>query len=197
MSAYIDDELSARMRARIENHLAGCRECRQHSEDLSRLIQSVRSVATVEPSDEFLSATMRRLRADVKVPRAAVPLRRKWATAVAACCVVVLGVAVWVVVSANRPKPDAIDKSMLVQVAFLDTLLSAETADAHSVEALSIFDGAVLWPVLEDIQYRTSSVAMTSPFVGGPESIEGIVETLSSVERTEFRTVLLDMAKEG
>jgi len=192
LSAYIDDELASRMRARIENHLAGCPECRRHMHDLSRLIQSVRSVATVEPSDEFRSATMRRIRAGVKVPRTVVPLRRRWVTALAACCAVVLGVAGWTVFSANRSEPDAIDRSMLVEVAFLDTLLSDE-----STETLSVFDETVLLPALEDIQYQTSSGAVTAPLVGQSNGIEEMVETLSNAERTEFRTVLLDMAKEG
>jgi hypothetical protein len=81
---------------------------------------------------------------------------------------------------------------MLVQVAFLDTLLSDESA-----EPLSMFDETVLLPALEDIQYEASPGAMTSPFGGQSNGIEEIVATLSSAERTEFRTVLLDMAKEG
>jgi len=192
LSAYIDDELAPRVRARIDKHLAGCPECRQRARDLSCLIQSVRSVATVEPSDEFRSATMRRIRAGVKVPRAAVPLRRRWAMAFAACSAVVLGVAGWVVLSTNRPQPDAIDRSLLVQVAFLDTILSDESA-----EALSAFDETVLLSALEDIQYEALPGAITAPLVGQPNGIEEMVETLSSAERTEFRTVLLDMTKEG
>jgi predicted anti-sigma-YlaC factor YlaD len=192
LSAYIDDELAARMRARVERHLAGCPECRRRTHDLSRLVQSVRTVATVEPSDEFRSATLRRIRAGVKVPRAAVPIRRRWMTALAACGAVVLAVAGWIVFSANRPEPDAIDRSMLVQVAFLDTLLSDESA-----EALSVFDETVLLPALENIRYEASPGAVTTPLVGESNGIEEMVETLSTAERAEFRTVLLDMAKEG
>jgi hypothetical protein len=85
---------------------------------------------------------------------------------------------------------------MLVQVAFLDGMLSDGASSGLTGEALSMYDETVLLPALEDIQYEASSGAMTAALVGQAAGIEEIVETLSNGERTEFRTVLLDMVKE-
>ena len=197
LSAYIDGEVSSRARTRLERHLAGCAACQQYKDSLSRLVESMRRVGEVEPSAEFWSTTMRGIRTAMKVPGATAPVVPRWATALVVCLAVVLGVVGWVVFSANRAEPEAIDRSLLKQVAFLDTVLSDETPNGQSAEALSSLEETGLWTDLQGIGYEESSLTSAISYSGEPDAVEEIVETLSSAERTEFRTVLLEMVKEG
>jgi anti-sigma factor RsiW len=48
MSAYLDDELAADDRARLESHLAGCPHC---SEYLAQLRVTIDALGEVEPDD--------------------------------------------------------------------------------------------------------------------------------------------------
>jgi hypothetical protein len=54
LSAYIDEQLEADERARVERHLASCAECRAELESLRRTVQLLRSVPPVAPPRSFL-----------------------------------------------------------------------------------------------------------------------------------------------
>jgi hypothetical protein len=53
LSAYIDGELDAGERARLERHLAGCTACRGELEELRRTVQLLRMVPAVAPPRSF------------------------------------------------------------------------------------------------------------------------------------------------
>jgi anti-sigma factor RsiW len=67
MTAYLDDALTNRDRARLEQHLAGCPHC---SEYLAQLRVTIRVLGRVEPDDlpgpalDELVAVYRRWRAE-------------------------------------------------------------------------------------------------------------------------------------
>jgi anti-sigma factor RsiW len=180
LSAYIDGEVSSRRRTAIENHLAVCPDCRQYKESLSRVAESVREVDRIEPSAEFWSATMRRIRTLVKVPGSLPAVTPKWAPALVASLVVAICVAGWLAWSANRAARGPTDEEMFTRVAIvaeLAELMKAETIEEGSAE---------IWSIL----YRTEAD-------NGGMAVEDVVTTLSSSEQNELRTVLLEMVKEG
>jgi anti-sigma factor RsiW len=62
MSAYLDSDLRAGARGRLERHTAQCRECRSVLEDLARMLELLRRAP--EPAagvPEVAGAVMRRL----------------------------------------------------------------------------------------------------------------------------------------
>jgi hypothetical protein len=52
ISRRIDGELSAKERARLEEHLAGCDDCRTLSRDLERIVDGASRLETPEPSEK-------------------------------------------------------------------------------------------------------------------------------------------------
>ena len=54
LTGYVDGELSAEQRARVEEHLAGCAGCRREAEQLRRLGEELSHMEFAEPSDEEL-----------------------------------------------------------------------------------------------------------------------------------------------
>ena len=180
LSAYIDGEVSSRRRAAIERHLAECSDCELYMERLSRVVKSVREVDRIEPSAEFWSATMRRIRTLVKVPGSLPVVAPKWAPALVASVAVAICVAGWIVLSAIRAARGPTDEEMFTRVAIvaeLAELMKAETLEEGSAE---------IWSIL----YRTEAD-------NGGMAVEDVVTTLSSSEQDELRTVLLEMVKEG
>ncbi len=64
MSAYLDSELPAWARARLERHTAECVECRSILEDLRHMLALLQSAPAVVPVAEvpaIASAVLRRL----------------------------------------------------------------------------------------------------------------------------------------
>jgi anti-sigma factor RsiW len=64
MSAYLDADLSAWARARLEHHTAECPECRSVLEDLRRMLALLQLVPPAEPVADvpaIASAVLRRL----------------------------------------------------------------------------------------------------------------------------------------
>jgi len=64
MSAYLDSELPAAARARLERHTAQCPECRGVLQDLGRMLELLRSSVGPEPAaglPAITGAVMQRL----------------------------------------------------------------------------------------------------------------------------------------
>ncbi len=64
MSAYLDSDLAARARARLERHTAECPECRGVLEDLRRMLGLLHSAPAPEPIADvpaIAGAVLRRL----------------------------------------------------------------------------------------------------------------------------------------
>ena len=199
LSAYIDGEVSSQRRAAIENHLAGCSDCEQYREHLSRIAQSVRKADQIEPSPEFWSDTMRRIRTLVKLPAPAPAVTPRWALALAACLAAALFVAGWIVVSTQGPT----DEEMFTRVAIvaaLDELLNAETLDQGSEEILLKLDEKGLATLIDQSVYEELPVTVALSYSGEADTgiaVEEMVEALSSSEREQLRSALLEMVKEG
>jgi len=195
LSAYVDGEVSSQRRTTIENHLAGCSDCEQYREHLSRLVESVREADRIEPSPEFWAATMRRIRALAKLPAPA----RKLSPALAVCLAAALFVAGWIVVSTQGPT----DEEMFTRVAIvaaLDELLNAETLDQGSEEILSNLDETGLATLIDQAVSEELPVTLALSYSGEASTgiaVEEMVEALSSSEREELRSALLEMVKEG
>ena len=198
LSAYIDGELPHRTRVRLERHLAGCPGCEQYRKSLCRLVETVREAGPIEPSAEFRSSTMRRIRGAVKVPRATMPVAPRWAAAlVTAVVVCIVG---WAVVVANRPAPpDVTDRVLLSQVELARLLDEAVLEDQP--EAASSLTETGLWTVFgaapSDEMPLTLATSYADSVGARSVAIEQMVESLSTAERTELRAALLEMAKEG
>lgn len=203
LSAYIDGEVSSRTRTRIENHLAQCSGCQQYKEHLSRLVESVRQVDRVEPSAEFWSATMRRIRTLVKLPAPAPAVAPRLAPALVACLVVAVFVAGWIVLSAGRVAPGPTDEEVFTRVALvaeLAELLNTETLEEGSAEIWSELDETGLKSLVDRTMSEELPVTLALSYSGEADTgiaLEEIVEALSSSEQKELRSVLLEMVKEG
>jgi anti-sigma factor RsiW len=66
MSAYLDSDLSAPARARLQRHAAECPECRSVLEDLRQLLALLQSAQAPEPvadGSAIARAVVRRLHA--------------------------------------------------------------------------------------------------------------------------------------
>jgi hypothetical protein len=199
LSAYIDGEVSSQRRTAIENHLAGCSDCEQYREHLSRLVESVREADRIEPSPEFRPATMRRIRALAKLPASAPAVATRLTPALAACVVVAIGVVAWIVVSTQGPTDEEMFTRFAI-VAALDELLNAETLDQGSEEILSKLDETGLATLIDQTVSEELPVTLALSYSGETGTgiaAEEIVEALSSSEREELRSALLEMVKEG
>ena len=199
LSAYIDGEVSSQRRTAIENHLAGCSECEQHREHLSRLVESVREADRIEPSPEFWAGTMRRIRAVAKLPATAPAVATRLTPALVACVAVAIGVVAWIAVSTQGPT----DEEMFTRVAIvaaLDELLNAETLDQGSEEILLKLDETGLATLIDQSVYEELPVTVALSYSGEADTgiaVEKMVEALSTSEREQLRSALLEMVKEG
>lgn len=65
LSDYLEDELTPRERMRIVRHLARCERCRAMRESLSRTLEQLRSLGTIEqvaPAPATVSSVLERIR---------------------------------------------------------------------------------------------------------------------------------------
>jgi len=69
LNAYLDGELDAQEKTRVENHLRDCPACREELETLRRMDEQIRERVFEEPSREFVFALNRRVMDAVRVPR--------------------------------------------------------------------------------------------------------------------------------
>jgi anti-sigma factor RsiW len=70
LSAYLDNQIDAADRAKIEGHLAGCASCRKALEELKRTVGHLKSLPEVEPPP-WLTARVMALVRDQEQPRQA------------------------------------------------------------------------------------------------------------------------------
>ena len=64
LSAYIDQSLTEAEQARLEDHLADCRRCREALEELKRTVKLVKGVEEVEPPPWLTTKIMARIEAE-------------------------------------------------------------------------------------------------------------------------------------
>ncbi len=62
ISAYLDNEVDSRDRARIEEHLRGCKPCAQHYHQIRAVTTQVRSLRGPEVRPEFVTRVLARVR---------------------------------------------------------------------------------------------------------------------------------------
>lgn len=60
MSAYLDDELASRLRARMERHALDCPECRGVLETLRHLLRGLQRLPAPEGAGPEIAAAVRR-----------------------------------------------------------------------------------------------------------------------------------------
>jgi len=51
LSDYLEDELEGRTRTRVMRHLARCKRCQAMLESLTRTLEQLRALGTVEPAE--------------------------------------------------------------------------------------------------------------------------------------------------
>jgi anti-sigma factor RsiW len=76
LTAYVDGELAAAERARVEAHLAGCDSCRATQALLLRTVAVLRDVPALEPSAEVRRQVLRRI--DEQAPSLGARLLAGW-----------------------------------------------------------------------------------------------------------------------
>lgn len=69
ISAYLDGEVDAAARARIEGHLRACRHCGQRYHELRMVTTQVRSLRAPEVRPEFVTRVMARVREEEAPPQ--------------------------------------------------------------------------------------------------------------------------------
>ncbi len=184
MSAYLDGEISSSACTEIEEHLAKCPECERRRHELSLVVESLGRLGRIEPSPEFYSQTMRRIRAVAKVPAPRKVAVRKLAAAFVSCAAVGMFILGWFVLSANRSGPTRPDVSLTERVAA--TLLVDNGSDAPFDAA-----GSTIGRSAPD----ELTLLVTAAY-SDDTPIEDMIEILSDSEKTEFRTVLVSLAQE-
>jgi anti-sigma factor RsiW len=168
LSAFVDRELDAAARARIEAHVQACDECRALAADLTRLRDAARTLGPVRPPDHVWLevAGQIRLREPRVVAPAATPRPRpvlwQWAGLAAALVVVTLG-AYYVTRLPDAPAPPPagnVERSASVE-AFTEQLrLAIEHSERASAELEALIrsgDGS-LDPALADTLQRNLAV---------------------------------------
>ncbi len=61
LSAYVDGEGTAALRAQIETHVAGCADCRRHLAELRKIAEGVAALPKMESASEFLTDVRRKI----------------------------------------------------------------------------------------------------------------------------------------
>jgi len=184
LSAYIDGEVSASARVRIERHVARCPECDRYMKELSLVVESVRRLGRIEPSATFSAEMMRRVKTSKALPAPRKAAVRKLAVAFASCAAVGMFILGWLILSANRSGPSRPDVSLTEMVAA--TLLVDNGGDlSFDVAESTIGRGA-----------PDELTLLVTAAYSDDTPIEEMMEMLSDSEKTEFRTVLVSLAQE-
>lgn len=126
LSAYLDGELRAAERARIEAHLVDCADCRAHLQSLRRSVRLVRGLDPVSAPDGFQPAVRARITAGAAArsgaagesswrDRVGIPrLRLPWKTAGAIAAVLLIGLFSVNLLRELRPAPVAMQQDQPV-----------------------------------------------------------------------------------
>jgi len=61
LSAYLDGELTPSLRAKVEDHLASCAECRQELSEMKILATGVAALPNLKPAPRFLTEVRRKI----------------------------------------------------------------------------------------------------------------------------------------
>jgi anti-sigma factor RsiW len=132
---YVDGTLGPIRRAELEQHLAGCDECRALAADLERIRDGAASLRAVPPPDGLWLQIAGRLRQEGRI-RDIAPARRRmrptaWA-AMAAGLTIAIGASLFVLRSGTRdsPAPAAVTTTAAAQPA------PGNAPDAKSVESV-------------------------------------------------------------
>lgn len=160
LSAYIDGEVSVRVRRMIENHLAQCPECDRHRQELVQVVESVRRLATIEPATEFCADAIRRIRTATKVPASAAVGFRRWEIAIVTCLVLGACVIGWMAVSQFRSRQTPPDMPLSPELTMVANLLS----DSDSVPIEEMIR------TLSDTEKDELKAALLNDAKGGYES---------------------------
>jgi Putative zinc-finger len=68
LSAYMDNEVSTATRALVEEHVRGCRPCRERLAELKTLTAGVTALPRLQPAPQFLAEVRRQIARDGKSP---------------------------------------------------------------------------------------------------------------------------------
>lgn len=128
---YVDGQLGPIRRAELEQHLAGCDECRALAADLERIRESASSLGAVPPPDGLWLQIAGRLRQEGRV-RDVTPVKRRvplvaWA-AMAAGLIIAIGGSLFVLRSGVRQAPTAVTTTAAAQAG------AGNAPDTKSVE---------------------------------------------------------------
>jgi anti-sigma factor RsiW len=139
LSAYLDDELDAAARSRVEAHLTACAECRHTLEGLQRLVRRARTLDDRPPARELWSGIAARIgSADTADVVPLVPRRRRLAfsipqLAAAAVALMVVSTGTTMLLTHRAPR------SALAP----DTLLTLRPAALPADGMVRSYDGAI------------------------------------------------------
>lgn len=138
LSAYLDDELDAAARGRVEAHLAACAECRATLEDLQQVVRRARTLDDRPPIRDLWTGIASRIgSADTSdvVPLAS--RRRRFAFSVpqlAAAAVLLAAMSTGATVLLTRHGPTAVAS---------DTTLTVRTAALPAQGMVASYDAAI------------------------------------------------------
>jgi hypothetical protein len=68
LSAYIDNELPIATQALVEEHVQGCRDCRERLTELEKLTSGVKALARSQPGPELLAGVRHRIAQGTRAP---------------------------------------------------------------------------------------------------------------------------------
>ncbi len=98
MHAALDGELNAEARARFDEHLAACPQCRREYEVMAGAVAAFEAAPRLEPSPDFAASVMKRVRlAEARQLRARRSFTRVMVAASAAAAAAAAGAWAWLV----------------------------------------------------------------------------------------------------
>jgi len=139
LSAYLDEELDAAARARVETHLAGCAECREVLEGLRQVVRRARTLDDRPPARDLWPGIASRIgSADTADVLPLVPRRRRFAFSVpqlaaAAVALMVLSTGATVLFTRHAAQIAAVP----------DTTLTVRAAALPAADLVQSYDAAI------------------------------------------------------